>query len=132
VNESFSLGHISTSIALFMTNLGEFLSDVETSMFITSQINMANPVYHPPQPNQHGYSGRISTIYSSVDNYRSFIAPFCTMSQSKSCMKLFKLHHFTTCDTSCDILYIYCTECYRSLLPSCPRNRNRFQVEAAP
>jgi len=132
VNESFSLGHISTSIAPCMTNLGERLPDVETSTFITNQINMANLVYHPPQPNQHGHYGRISAIFSSVDRYWSFNAPFCTMSRMKSCKKLLKPHYFTTCDISCNILYLCCTECYRSLLPAYLENRHLFQAEEAP
>jgi hypothetical protein len=63
-----------------MTNLGECPPDVETSMLITSQTSMANHVYHPPQPSQHGPSRRISTIYSSVDKYWSFTAPFYNVS----------------------------------------------------
>jgi hypothetical protein len=63
-----------------MTNMGECLPDFETSTLITSQNNMANHVYHPPQPSQHDPSRRISTIYSSVDKYWSFTAPFYNVS----------------------------------------------------
>jgi hypothetical protein len=130
VNESLSLGHIITSIALCMTNLGDRLPDVETSRLVTSKINMANPVYHPPHPNQHGHFWRISKIFSSMDKYWSFTDPFCTMSWMKSCKKLLKLYHFTNCNIGCDILRLCCIECYRSLLPTYPKNRNRFQAEA--
>jgi len=132
VNESFSLGHINTSIAPCMTNLGEHMPDVETSMLITSQINLANLVYHSPQLNQHGHSRRISAICSFVDKYWSFTAPFYTMSQMKSCKNLLNLHDFMTCDTGCDILYLCCIECYRSMLRAYPRNHEWFQDEATP
>jgi hypothetical protein len=51
-----------------------------------------------------------------ISGYWRFIAPFCIMSWMNSCNNILKQHCFSSCNIGCDIIHLYCTECYRKFL----------------